>query len=186
MENIDLETCLKEAQALGLTARMLFKEDKFEQSLQVRLDEITLLESVYNNTPKSDEKSGKTAGDIGESYASIAKIWYKLNNDKKDVEYLQKSRDILKATFDAGRLLAFAYDTYLFVVRKLCQHAQTAEEKLPYAREYAWILVRATSENRYVYYEGEDKPAKELLRYAIMNVVELERQIKSTKEASQP
>jgi hypothetical protein len=182
MENIDLETCLKEAQALGLTARMLFKEDKFEQSLQVRLDEITLLESVYNNTPKSDEKSGKTAGDIGESYASIAKIWYKLNNDKKDVEYLQKSRDILKATFDAGRLLASAYSTYLFVTYRLLERAVTPEEKLSYARECAWLLVRATNEDLYVDY----KPAKELLSSAIRRVVELEKQIKSTKEASQP
>ncbi len=177
----DLESCLREAKYLGLRAQGFFRERKFEQALQVRLEEITLLERAYDSTPESDEKNGKVAGYLGQSYSSAAKTLYRLNEE--DVEYLQKAREIFKVTFDAGRLPAFAYDTCLFVLRKLCRRAETPEEKLPYARDYVSVLVKATREGRCIHYKNGTALAKDLLPGAIMTVVELERQLKPAKVA---
>lgn len=98
---------------------------------------------------------------------------------------MQKSREIFKTTFDAGRLPAFTYSTYLFVIRKLFNRIVAPEEKLPYARDYVLVLIKATREDRSVYFKGGKMPAKELLPNAIRIVAELEKQIRDAKEVSQ-
>jgi len=173
MESADLESCLKGAKQLGTRAKIFFVEKKFEESLQIRLKEIALLESAY----KSDEKNGKVAGYLGETYSSIAKTLYKLK--KEDIEYLLKAEEVFKKTFDAFKLPAFAYDTYLFVLRKLCGRAQKAEDKLPYARDYVLVLKKAAREKRYIYYKGGPSPAEDMLPGATAMLNELEDYIKS-------